>query len=325
MDELERRFINRYQGGFPLEEHPFENLAAALDSDPQTLIERIRCLLEDGTLSRFGPLFDAASMGGALTLAALCVPPARFDEVAEQVNSLPEVAHNYQREHELNMWFVIAAESTALLQRAIERIEQTVNLPVYNFPKQQTFYLGLWILVDETGKVRTQPVPGPLKQGGMIIDELDRGIVRASQQGLPLQAAPYTEIAALCGCDTATVLGRMRRMLDCGVIRRIGAVPNHYRLGLAANGMSVWDVDDERLQELGARVGRLDFVSHCYARPRHLPRWPYNLFAMVHGHDRDEVGTHVGEIADLLGRASRVHEVLFSTRILKKTGLRLVA
>lgn len=325
MDELERRFINRYQGGFPLEEHPFANVAAALDSDPQTLIERIRCLLEDGTLSRFGPLYDAASMGGALTLAALCVPPARFDEVAERVNSLPEVAHNYQREHELNMWFVIAAESTALLQRAIERIEQTVNLPVYNFPKQQTFYLGLWILVDESGKVRTQPVPGPLKQGGMIIDEMDRRIVQATQEGLPLQKAPYTEVAAACGCDTDTVMRRIRRMLDRGVIRRIGAVPNHYRLGLKGNGMSVWDVDDLRLQELGARVGRLDFVSHCYERPRHLPRWPYNLFAMVHGHDRDEVGALVGEIADLLGRASRVHEVLFSTRILKKTGLRLVA
>jgi DNA-binding Lrp family transcriptional regulator len=118
---------------------------------------------------------------------------------------------------------------------------------------------------------------------------------------------------------------RMRRMLERGVIRRIGAIPNHYRLGLSANGMSVWDVNDKKLLELGARVGRLDFVSHCYERPRHLPLWPYNLFAMVHGHDRDEVSSKVEQITELLGAEYKQHDVLFSTRILKKTGLRLVA
>ena len=177
----------------------------------------------------------------------------------------------------------------------------------------------------EDDKVSTIPVPGPLKQGGMIIDELDRKIVQTTQAGLPLRTEPYSEIAAGCGCDTQTLIERMQRMLDCGVIRRIGAVPNHYRLGLHANGMSVWDVNDERLLELGSRVGRLEFVSHCYERPRHLPLWPYNLFTMIHGHDRDEVMHKQTQIAALLGSDCRQHELLFSTRILKKTGLRLVA
>jgi DNA-binding Lrp family transcriptional regulator len=117
----------------------------------------------------------------------------------------------------------------------------------------------------------------------------------------------------------------MQRMLDRGVIRRIGAVPNHYRLGLHANGMSVWDVDDEHLLELGSRVGRLDFVSHSYERPRHPPLWPYNLFAMIHGHDREEVKQKQAQVAELLGPHCRHNDVLFSTRILKKTGLRFVA
>jgi DNA-binding Lrp family transcriptional regulator len=223
------------------------------------------------------------------------------------------------------MWFVIATETPDLLQVTIDRIEQEVNLPVYNFPKLQTFYLGLWLQLDEDGKVSTIPVPGPLKQGGMIIDELDRQIVQATQAGLPLQAKPYSEIADACSCDTQTVIQRMQRMLDRGVIRRIGAVPNHYRLGLHANGMSVWDVDDERLLELGSRVGRLDFVSHSYERPRHPPLWPYNLFAMIHGHDREEVRQKQAEVAELLGSHCRHNDVLFSTRILKKTGLRFVA
>jgi DNA-binding Lrp family transcriptional regulator len=164
-----------------------------------------------------------------------------------------------------------------------------------------------------------------VKQGGMVIDELDRSIVQATQAGLPLLTAPYSEVANCCDCDTEAVIQRMRHMLERGVIRRIGAVPNHYRLGLRANGMSVWDVDDEHLLELGSRVGRLDFVSHCYERPRRPPIWPYNLFAMVHGHDRDEVMEKVAQVAILLGHHNRHHDVLFSTRILKKTGLRLVA
>ena len=159
----------------------------------------------------------------------------------------------------------------------------------------------------------------------MIIDDLDRCIVRATQDGLPLRIAPYTELADACGSSVDLVMQRMRRMLERGVIRRIGVIPNHYKLGLKGNGMSVWDVVDDRIAELGARVGRLEFVSHCYQRPRHPPFWPYNLFAMIHGHDRDEVNLKLGQVAELLGSACRGHDVLFSTRILKKTGLRLLA
>ena len=116
---------------------------------------------------------------------------------------------------------------------------------------------------------------------------------------------------------------RLARLLAGGVIRRIGAVPNHYAIGYTANGMSVWDVADERIDELGMRVGQLEFVTHCYQRPRRLPEWPYNLFAMVHGRDRAEVAQKVAQIAALLGADCRAHDVLYSSRILKKTGLRL--
>ncbi len=325
MDDLARRFVNRYQGDFPLEERPFERVGRELGCDGATIIDLAGRLLDDGLLSRFGPLYDATAMGGGLTLAALAVPAERFDEVAALINDLPEVAHNYEREHPLNMWFVLATETPDGIRASLDRIEQAVGLPVYDFPKLQTFYLGLWLEIDAAGGVTTRPVPGPLRQGGMMIDDLDRTIVHASQAGLPLRAAPYGEIAGACGCDTATVLQRMQRMLERGVIRRIGAIPNHYRLGLRGNGMSVWDVDDARLAEVGGRVGRLGFVSHCYERPRRPPLWPYNLFAMVHGHDRAEVADKVMQIADLVGGDCRAHEVLYSKRILKKTGLRLVA
>ncbi len=152
---------------------------------------------------------------------------------------------------------------------------------------------------------------------------LDRRIVLATQAGLPLDARPYDWLASELGVARDVLMERFRVMLDEGRIRRIGVVPNHYRLGYSANGMSVWDVPDEDIRAIGKQVGELEIVSHCYHRPRHLPDWPYNLFAMVHGHSREEVCQKVDRIAQLLGDKARRHEVLFSTRILKKTGLRI--
>ncbi|WP_232020219.1 AsnC family transcriptional regulator [Sulfuriflexus mobilis] len=158
---------------------------------------------------------------------------------------------------------------------------------------------------------------------GALLDEIDRKIIRATQSGLPLVSRPYDDVASRVGISAGEVIARMHTMQQRGIIRRIAAVPNHYSLGYKSNGMTVWDVPDDRVNELGRQVGVLGFVSHCYHRPRYLPDWPYNLFAMVHAHNRDEAMLLVSRIADLLGDADRGHDVLFSQRILKKTGLRL--
>jgi DNA-binding Lrp family transcriptional regulator len=150
----------------------------------------------------------------------------------------------------------------------------------------------------------------------------DAELVRALQGGLPLVPRPYHAVAEALGAEPEEVMGRLAAMLADGRVRRIGAVPNHYALGYRANGMSVWDVEDAALAELGPAVGALPFVSHCYRRPRYPPEWRYNLFAMVHGRTRAEVEAKVAEIAALLGARCRAHDVLYSTRILKKTGLR---
>ena len=155
------------------------------------------------------------------------------------------------------------------------------------------------------------------------LDAIDRALIVATQGGLPLVARPYQLVGEQIGVSGEEVMARLQAMLDAGIIRRIGAVPNHYAIGWTANGMTVWDVADERVDELGAAVGALDFVTHCYRRPRALPDWPYNLFAMVHGSSRDEVGDKARQIAELLGSACRAGDILFSTRILKKTGLRI--
>ena len=157
----------------------------------------------------------------------------------------------------------------------------------------------------------------------MALDAFDRALVAATQGGLPLVARPYEAVGAMLGVSGERVRERLGQMLDQGLIRRIGAVPHHVKLGFVANGMSVWDVDDLQVDELGERIGALPGVSHCYRRPRRPPLWPYNLFAMLHGRSPAEVQAQAAEIAALLGPACRRHDILYSTAVLKKTGLRL--
>lgn len=152
--------------------------------------------------------------------------------------------------------------------------------------------------------------------------ELERRLIELTQAGLPLMARPYHALADQLGVTAGEVMAAFHRMQASGAVRRIAAVPNHYRLGFHGNGMSVWDIPDEQVRELGREVGALDCVSHCYIRPRALPDWPYNLFAMVHGRDRDAVHEQVEAIAEMLGGRVRSHDVLFSTEVLKKTGFR---
>lgn len=157
----------------------------------------------------------------------------------------------------------------------------------------------------------------------MKLTDTDRRLIEETQAGLPLVAEPYADIGARLGLSATAVQTRLAQMLDAGLIRRIGAVPNHYCLGFVANGMSVWDVADDQVDALGARVGELPCVSHCYRRPRASGVWPYNLFAMLHGRSREEVQAQSLKVRELLGEACRSHDILYSTEILKKTGVRL--
>ena len=156
----------------------------------------------------------------------------------------------------------------------------------------------------------------------MTLDAIDRRIIAATQSGLSLSPAPYAVVAAQLHLTEDEVISRMQAMQACGIIRRIALAPNHYALGMVANGMSVWDVEDARAETLGAQIGALPFVSHSYLRPR-AEGWPYNLFAMIHGSTREEVEDKRQVIAGILGDAARANDILYSTRILKKTGMRI--
>ncbi len=143
MDATDRLIINGLQGGFPITAQPFADVSATLGLDEADLLDRLCALIADGTLSRFGPLYNAEALGGGLTLAAMAVPAARFEEVADIVNGFVEVAHNYERDHELNMWFVVATERPERVGEVLDEIAAATGLNVFDLPKQEEFFLEL--------------------------------------------------------------------------------------------------------------------------------------------------------------------------------------
>lgn len=322
LDALDAAIIAGLQGGFPLQDAPYEVAGQRWGLSGSQLQQRLAALLQRGVLTRFGPLYQIERMGGCFLLAALAVPEARYDAVAAQVNALPAVAHNYRREHALNMWFVLATTSQADLAEAMARIQADTGLPVYGFPKLREYYVGMQLLPGGDSAVGRQAAtvtdtPPP------VLDDADWRLIRATQAGLPLLDAPWVALEAGCQLAPGEACRRLATLLAGGVIRRIGVVPNHYALGYGANGMAVFDVDDAAVDALGTLLGAQPEVSHCYRRARQLPSWRYNLFAMCHGASHAQVTATVNRLRGLLGAACGDHQVLFSSRILKKTGLRV--
>ena len=337
LDDVDRAVVNAFQGGFPVVERPFESAAAALreravDVDGDELLERVRTLDDAGVLSRFGPLVNAQEIGGAATLVAMHAPEERFDEVVDAVNAHIEVAHNYEREHpHLNVWFVVSVADPDRVDEVLAEIEAATGQETYNLPKLTEFRVEAKFLVDgpvPEGDVDLSSLgPSPDPSGRSTLTPAERDLVLEVQGGLPVTSTPYRDVADALGVDVEWVLETLRRFEVEGKIRRVGVVPNHYALGYTENGMTVWDVPDDLVSEVGPAVASLDFVTHCYERPRHEGVWPYNFFAMTHGRSDEESAERVEQVRDVMSEYWEVGEddwdTLFSTRILKKTGIRL--
>ena len=342
---LDRGILNAFQGGFPATERPFEPAAAALRehglavTGPE-LCERVRELDESGVLSRFGTLVNAEEIGGAASLVAMHAPEDRFDEVVETVNGFTEVAHNYEREHpHLNVWFVVSVadhpdpdkDAHDRVREVLDAIESATGRETFNLPKLREFHVGARFLVDgpvSDGDVDLSGLaPDVEPSGRSTLTPAERDLVVEIQGGLPITETPYADVAAALDADVDWVIETIERFRREGKVRRIGVVPNHYALGYTENGMTVWDVPADALDDVGPAVADLDFVTHCYERPRHEGVWEYNFFAMTHGRTEAESERRVAEVKATMEEYWDVGaddwDTLFSTRILKKTGIRL--
>ena len=345
LSTLDRAIINGFQGGFPVVEQPFEPAAKALQDrgvavDGPELAARVRTLESKGVLSRFGALVNAEAIGGTASLVALDTPDDQFETVAEQVNDFQEVAHNYERNHPvLDMWFVVSVadhpdpgkDGSDRVREVLSEVESVTGGTTYNLPKQREFHVGAKFLLD--GPIANGDLdcsgrgPTMTSSGRTSLTPAERDLVVEIQGGLPTTETPYQDVADAIDADSDWVVKTITRFNAEGKVRRVGVIPNHYALGYTENGMTVWDVPDECVEEVGEAVAALGFVTHCYQRPRHDGVWPYNFFAMTHGRNETESQRRIDEVRETMDEFWDVTEdrwdTLFSTRILKKTGIRL--
>jgi DNA-binding Lrp family transcriptional regulator len=320
LDDLDRRILAMIQTRFPVAQAPYDVLSAELGLPANEILERVQRMREHGIIRRLGAVFDSRRLGYVSTLVAAKVSAADVQAMAEAVNRLPGVTHNYQRDHAWNLWFTMTAPSEDDLKKAILELRRQTGVNViHSLPALAVYKRQAVFDADEPAAASDAT---PADGSTAALDEAGKELVRQLQEDIPLTWEPFAAIAAQLGRPEADVIRQTQDWLAAGVIRRFGAVAAHRELGYAANGMAVFEVPDDRADAFGAALARRAGVTHCYRRAT-MPGWPYNLFAMVHGRTPEEVRRLVAAAAREAGAGN--YDILFSIHEFKKRSMRYFA
>ena len=332
------RLLNDYQRDFPLVPRPFLAIAEQLGLDETTVMAAYEEGLASGAISRIGAVVAPRRLG-ASTLAALAVPPDRLDTVAAQVNSHAAVNHNYEREGAWNLWFVVTAPSAAERSQTLQAIAADTGLEVLSLPLREEYHIDLGFDLRghdarhdaapapcaATNEATHRPTAPTENRAPCALPALEQALLAALQDGLTLSPRPYAELGAKAGLSEAMTLEMLEGWLRDGLLKRFGVVVRHRALGYTANAMCVWNIPDDQVSALGRQLAVVPGVTLCYRRERSLPHWPYNLYCMIHGKDRDTVQALREQAARQLGLDQYPHQVLFSHRCFKQCGARYAA
>jgi DNA-binding Lrp family transcriptional regulator len=327
IDDTDARLIDGYQSGFPVEARPFRTVADALGTTESDVVRRVRDLREEGVFRRFGAVLNPPVIGSS-TLAAVQAPPDRVEDVAAIIDGYRQVNHNYRRDHEWNLWFVVTAASKERRNTILAEIEERSRCSVLAVPMLTDYYIDLEFPVVNEDRFARESLGETDVSATRIsesargdLSDLDARVLLAIQDGFPLSATPYADIASEVDSDRETVLETIDALRADGCIKRIGCIVNHVVTGFDSNCMVVWDVPDDELDSRGIEVGRLPYVTLCYHRPRRPEfDWPYNLFTMIHGRDPEAVEAKIDELAS--EHLPFEHERLYTEETLKQTGAR---
>ena len=325
MKRLETLLLNDYQRDFPLDSQPFTHIAKQHDTTTATILKKLKKLKKEGSISRVGPVFRPNTIGVS-TLAAMKVPEAELESIAEVINQYSEVNHNYEREHDYNLWFVATAPDQQHLEQTLQAMEEQTGIAVMRLPLLKEYHIDLGFKMPLQDKQAPHVLnkhysdQATVKYSIQPNDHIQQQLVAEIQSGLPLVEQPYAEIAKKIQTSEQDVIRRIDIMLSAGTIRRLGVVVRHRELGYRANAMLVWDFPDDQVDQMGKQLSMVDCITLCYQRPRHLPHWPYNLFTMIHGKDKQSVEQCIDEIVQDYGLYAIPKATLFSKRRFKQRG-----
>ncbi len=318
LDNIDKKLLGLLQMEFPITLEPYTDLGLKLGINSREVIQRIRKLKEAGIVRMIGPVLDARKLGYQSTLVGMKVIGEKIEKAGRIIKEHPGISHGYRRDHDFNLWVTLSIKQEANLESELEQLASSIGVEaIFALPALKIFKLRAYFGADGDDPPETIAGTGALvRLQKAELSRMDRLVINELQHDLPLVVMPFTRSAAQMDINVNDFLSRCQSLLQRGIIRRFGASINHRNAGYKANAMVCWVVSPEEVDAAGRKIASTPEVSHCYERKADVI-WPYNLFAMVHGHSPEHCRQVVDNISREIGISDRA--VLFSTQELKKT------
>jgi len=318
IDTVDKQLLNEIQWVFPLTDRPYLEISKRYNISENDVMQRTSRLKEIGLIRQINAIFDTRRLGYKSALVAFSVKPDKLNHVAEEVNKHQGVSHNYERNHEFNMWFTLAVPPYADIKMDLERMASIDGVIKYRvLPTLKLYKIGVKLdMVNEDPKM-PEPTDNvkTLNPRKFNLTERDKEFIRELQKDLKVIAEPFKELAHTLGITTAQLFAKAKEYEQLGVMRRFAAILRHRDAGFTANGMVVWKVPDFKIDEVGNKLAAFPQVSHCYRRPIY-PDWQFNLFSMVHARTIEAAEKITVEMSKSIG--IKDYKILFSSREFKK-------
>ena len=313
---MKNEILSRIQKKFPLVAKPFKHIADELEISEDEVLKILQKEKADGIIRQTSAIFDTKRLGYKSSLVAFKVPHDKIDKTVEIINSHPGISHNYERNHEFNIWFTlgVAPDSKLGLEGTLKTIASLSGIDEYIIlPTLKLFKIN--VKLNTTGKDDKKEKVKKVIHKDIELTPLHKQIIQKAQYDIDIVSEPFKDIVDELGIDYDTFFTILHELQDAGIMRRFASILNHRKAGFNANAMVVWDVDEEKGEAIGKKAAEFSAVSHCYLRPKY-PNWPYNLFTMVHGKTTDETNSIIEEMAKEI--ESKSHMPLYSSREFKK-------
>ena len=310
--------LDALQKSFPITKRPFLELGRQLDASEEEVIEEYKKLKDEGIIRQTSAIFDTKSLGYASSLVAFKVP--NIEDAAAFINTHPGVSHNYERDHDFNLWFTLAVppDSRLGLQKTVELMAQKAGVEEFIIlPTKKMFKIKVHL--DVAGKRAKKEKVEKKKRVEMELLPEHIELIKLLQEDIEPVREPFAKVVEMLGKDYEWLANEAKKLQDAGYMRRFATILRHRKAGFKANAMVVWSVDETRAEAIGQKVAEFSAVSHCYLRPTY-PNWPYSLFSMIHGKSKEEVEEVVKEIAAEI--EPREYRYLYSTREFKKVRIK---
>lgn len=318
LDAVDKKLLNEIQWVFPLVDRPYAEVAGRHGISEQDVMRRVAALKKIGIIRQINAIFDTRRLGYKSALVAFAVRPDRLDQVADKINGHPGVSHNYERNHEYNMWFTLAVPPGSDMKQDLDRMAALDGVIKYRvLPTLKLYKIG--VRLDMVNEDADKPKPTDevkeLNPEKVQLSERDKEFIRELQKDLTVVPEPFRELAGDLGITTAELFAKAKEYEGIGIMRRFAAILRHRDAGFLANGMIVWHVPEGKIDEVGFKLAAFPQVSHCYRRPVY-PDWRFNLFSMVHARSLDAAEKMAVEMSETIG--IKDYQILFSSREFKK-------